>query len=37
MSGFPQKTDIAFSEVVGVVGVGILGVILSWLRVKGEV
>jgi len=36
MHGFPADTQIAASEAVGVVGFAVLGVVLAWLRVKGE-
>src|SRR3569832_450101 len=36
MHGFPADTRIATSEVVGVVGLSALGVILAWLRLRGE-
>ena len=36
MHGFPADTQIAISEVVGVVGLATLGAVLAWLRFKGE-
>jgi hypothetical protein len=36
MHGFPADTRIATSEVVGVVGFSALGVVLAWLRLRGE-
>jgi hypothetical protein len=36
MHGFPTNTQIAVSEVVGVVGLSALGVVLAWLRLRGE-
>jgi len=36
MHGFPADTQIAASEAMGVVGFAVLGVVLAWLRVKGE-
>jgi len=36
MHGFSGDTRIAMSEAVGVVGLALLGVVLAWLRVKGE-
>lgn len=34
--GFPSDTQVAISEVVGVVVLAALGVMLAWLRLKGE-
>lgn len=34
--GFPSDPQIAMSEVVGVVGFAALGVLLAWLRLRGE-
>lgn len=34
--GFPSDTQIAISEVIGVVGFAVLGVVLAWLRQKGQ-
>ncbi len=34
--GFPSDTQVAIAEVVGVVALAILGVVLAWLRAKGE-
>jgi hypothetical protein len=36
MHGFPADARIALSEVVGVVGLAVLGVALAWLRMRGE-
>ena len=36
MHGFPADARIATSEVVGVVGLSALGVVLAWLRLRGE-
>jgi len=36
MHGFPADTRIATSEAIGVVGLSALGVVLAWLRVRGE-
>jgi hypothetical protein len=36
MHDFPTDTKIAVSEVVGVVGLAALGVVLAWLRSRGE-
>lgn len=34
--GFPADPQVAFSDVVAVVGLAALGVALAWLRLKGE-
>ena len=34
--GFPSDTQVAISEVVGVVALAVLGVVLAWLRAKGQ-
>jgi hypothetical protein len=34
--GFPSDTQVAISEVTGVVALAALGVALAWLRAKGE-
>ena len=34
--GFPADPQVAFSDVVAVVGLAALGVALAWLRMKGE-
>lgn len=34
--GFPSDTQIAISEAIGVVGLAVLGIVLAWLRRKGE-
>ena len=34
--GFPSDAQVAFSDVVAVVGLSALGVALAWLRLKGE-
>jgi uncharacterized protein YjeT (DUF2065 family) len=34
--GFPSDAQVAFSDVVAVVGLAALGVALAWLRMKGE-
>lgn len=36
MHGLPADSRIAASEAVGVVGLGALGVVLAWLRLRGE-
>lgn len=36
MHGFPADTRIAMSEAIGVVGLALLGVVLAWLRLRGE-
>jgi hypothetical protein len=36
MHGFPADPQIAVSDVVGVVGLAVLGVALAWLRLRGE-
>jgi hypothetical protein len=36
MHGFPTDTQTAVSETVGVVGLSALGVVLAWLRLRGE-
>jgi hypothetical protein len=36
MNGFPSRSDIAFSEAIGVVGLAVLGLVLSWFRWNGE-
>ena len=36
MHGFPADSQIAVSEVIGVVGLATLGAVLAWLRLKGE-
>ena len=35
-SGFPSQPQVAFSEVVGVVALAVLGGALAWFRMKGE-
>jgi hypothetical protein len=35
-SGFPSAPRVAFSEVVGVVALALLGAVLAWFRSKGE-
>jgi hypothetical protein len=35
MHGFPADTKVAVSEAVGVVGLGALGVVFAWLRLRG--
>jgi hypothetical protein len=34
--GLPGRTDVLLSEALGVVGLAALGVVLAWLRMKGE-
>lgn len=36
MHGFPADSQVAASEVIGVVGLATLGAVLAWLRWKGE-
>lgn len=36
MHGFPADTKIALSDAIGVVGLSALGVVLAWLRLRGE-
>ena len=36
MYGFPTDMQIALSEAAGVVGLAALGVLLAWLRLRGE-
>jgi len=36
MHGFPSDSQVAASEVVGVIGLATLGVVLAWLRLKGD-
>ena len=36
MHRFPADSQIAVSEVIGVVGLATLGAVLAWLRLKGE-
>lgn len=36
-NGFPAESNVAISEVVGVVGLAAFGALLAWLRVRGEV
>ena len=36
MMGLPADSHVAMSEAIGVVGLAVLGVLLAWLRVKGE-
>ena len=36
MHGFPADARIATSEAIGVVGLSALGVVLAWLRLRGE-
>ena len=34
--GIPPGTQVALSEIVGVVGLAALGAVLAWLRTRGE-
>ncbi|HEX4860717.1 MAG TPA: hypothetical protein VFV07_05735 [Rhizomicrobium sp.] len=35
-NGFPTESNIAMSEIVGVVLIALLGAALAWLRIRGE-
>jgi len=36
MNGFPRDSQVAFSEVVGVVALSVLGAVLAWRRLRDE-